>query len=204
MGEPADPVADHGEPIDREAIMNDQNRELQERIEALEQEVAELRQAAHLARPKVQTIRRRSTTICLGMPLWEIALGPDPEHGELRGHARAVFAIGDIATGVFALGGIARGVCCLGGISLGCFTIGGVSLSLLLAFGGVAIAPVALGGVAVGGLAMGGVAAGGAASGGAAIGFYAKGSAAVGKFIVSAMRQDPEAVQFFAKWLPWL
>lgn len=184
--------------------MNDQNRDMQERIESLEQEVKELRAKTGRPRAVPRGVRKRSESVYLGMPLWEIATGPDLEHGEKRGHARAIFAVGDIATGVFALGGIARGVFCIGGVTFGCFTLGGVSLSLILAFGGVAIAPIALGGAAIGGVAMGGAAVGGVAIANAGVGYYAKGAAAAGKFVISAMRQDLEAVRFFAQWFPWL
>ena len=44
-------------------------------------------------------IRRRSSSRIFGLPLWSIALGPDPERGESRGHARGIFALGDINGG---------------------------------------------------------------------------------------------------------
>lgn len=44
-----------------------------------------------------------------GWPLVSIAVGPDPEKGEIRGHARGVIAIGDAAAGYFAIGGAAFG-----------------------------------------------------------------------------------------------
>lgn len=192
------------DPLTREVlIVTDENRRLQERIEALEDEVAELRAKQH-PRHVQRGVRKRSEAVYFGMPLWEVASGPDPEHGELRGHARAIFAVGDIATGVFALGGIARGVFCLGGLTFGCFTIGGVAMSLILAFGGVAISSIAIGGVAIGGVALGGAAIGGVAIANAGVGYYAKGAAAAGKFVINAVRQDPEAVQFFTQWFPWL
>jgi hypothetical protein len=169
--------------------MNDQtDDELRQRIADLEQEVAALRSGAP---PR---IRKRSEAEFFCVPLLEIATGPDPERGEPRGHAKAIFAVGDIATGLFALGGIARGGICIGGVSVGLVTLGGVSMSLLFAMGGVAIAPLAFGGAAIGVVAVGG----------AAIGYYAKGGAAFGAHAISALRQDPEAVTFFAKWLPWL
>ena len=34
----------------------------------------------------------------------EVATGPDEERGESRGHATAIVAIGDVATGVLAMG----------------------------------------------------------------------------------------------------
>lgn len=135
---------------------------------------------SRVARPpaKPPTVRKRSKTRVFGLPLWEIASGPDLKHGESRGHARAVFAVGDVADGVFALGGVARGVFTIGGISLGVLSLGGVAISLLGAVGGVAIAPLAYGGAAVGGVAIGG----------AAVGIYAKGDTAVGRHVVETQK----------------
>ncbi len=141
-----------------------------------------------------QGIRRRSEVELFGLPLWSVALGPDWQRGERRGHARGFFAVGDLATGVFALGGMARGVVALGGLSLGLLTVGGGSFGLLFAFGGFA-----LGGIAVGGLAVGAVAVGGLA-----VGYYAAGGGAVGAHTLSAVTRDPEAVEFFRRFLPWV
>jgi hypothetical protein len=143
-----------------------------------------------VARPT--RIRKRSTIRVFGLPLWEIARGADPKHGEDRGHARAIIAVGDVADGIVAVGGIARGGVTIGGISLGILSLGGVSVSLLAAVGGVAIAPLAYGGAAVGAVAIGG----------AALGCYAKGDKADGLHVVSRVRKDPKAVAFFRKWLP--
>lgn len=187
--------------------MSTEINRLKERVEALEHENAELRgenqsgvpsheQHGRPARPrkppKPPTIRKRSDRIVMGLPLWEIASGPDHAHGEKRGHARAIFAVGDIADGVFALGGIARGVVAIGGVSMGVLTLGGVSLSLLAAMGGVAVSSLAFGGVAVGGVAIGG----------AAVGVYAKGDSAAGMHKICRRTRDPEAVRFFRKWVP--
>lgn len=101
-------------------------------------------------------IRKRSKRKFFGMPLWEIARGPDPAKGERVGHARAILAVGDVADGLIALGGISRGVIAIGGVSVGVFSLGGVSVGLVAALGGVALAPLALGGVAIGALALGG------------------------------------------------
>jgi hypothetical protein len=184
--------------------MSTEMQNLQERVDALERENARLREQdagpqtgaprrsrrGRHAPPVPKTIRKRSERTVMGMPLWEIASGPDPAHGEKRGHARAIFAVGDVADGVFALGGIARGVFCIGGVALGVVTLGGVSLSLLAAMGGVAISPLAFGGVAIGGASIGG----------AAVGVYAKGDSAAGKYIVSRQGVNPEAVRFFRRW----
>jgi hypothetical protein len=49
--------------------------------------------------------RKRSGTVLFGLPLYDIAVGANPEAGEARGHARGIVAIGDIATGWLAIGG---------------------------------------------------------------------------------------------------
>jgi hypothetical protein len=137
-------------------------------------------------------IRRRSDYEYLGMPLWSVALGPDFARGEMRGHAKGVIAIGDMATGVIALGGLARGLFAFGGLAAG-----------VVAFGGLAIGGLTLGGLAIGIIAFGGGALGWVAVGGAAAGYYAAGGAAFGTYVVSAMERSPEAIAFFAQW-DWL
>lgn len=134
----------------------------------------------------MRTIRRTSEREFLGLPWLSIALGPDPSRGEVRGHARGVIAIGDVATGVIALGGIARGVIALGGVAIG-----------VLALGGLAIGAIAFGGGAIGGIAIGGGALGIVAIGGGAVGHYAAGGAAYGTHAMSPLGTDPEAAEFF-------
>lgn len=159
-------------------------RDLQQRMDELEREVARLRGGRYGGR------RWRSQLEFAGLPLVAVAIGPDPEQGEWRGHARGVFAFGDLATGVFAFGGLARGVFAFGGVSLGLVSVGGLAIGLLLA----------LGGGAVGSLAVGGASAGGVAIGGAAVGRYACGGGAFGPAVVSATRTDPEALEFFRRY----
>jgi hypothetical protein len=159
-------------------------RELQQRISELEQEVARLKGRTY------RGVRKRAGFELFGLPAYDIALGADPEKGEMRGHARGFIAIGDMATGVFAVGGLARGVVALGGVALGGITFGGVSVGLALAIGGLAIGSLAFGGGAVGGVAFGGGAAG----------YYAAGGGAAGKYVISAERCDPEAVEFFQRY----
>jgi hypothetical protein len=139
-------------------------------------------------------IRRRSATTILGLPLWDIASGPDLETGELRGHACGIIAVGDVATGLIAVGGFARGIIALGGMAIGLVAFGGGAIGVFLAIGGAAIGSVALGGGAIGGIA----------AGGAAIGYYAVGGAALGAHVISADRQDPAAVAFFQDNFRWL
>lgn len=104
-------------------------------------------------------IRKRSSIMMMGLPLYDIALGPDIDKGEIRGHAKGILAIGDIATGGVAIGGFARGIIAAGG-----FAMGGI------AFGGAALGGIAIGGAALGVIAIGGAAAGYYATGGAAYG----------------------------------
>jgi hypothetical protein len=155
--------------------------DLEKRVRELEEEVRVLRGR----RPG--RVRYRSAVGIGDIPLVAIALGPDPERGERRGHARGIVAIGDIATGVVAVGGLATGGIAIGGLSLGLASLGGLALGVLLAVGGAAV-----GGVAVGGAAVGRVAVGGGA-----VGEYACGGGAFGTHVVSAMRRDPEAEAFF-------
>jgi hypothetical protein len=168
--------------------MNNDSQELRAKLDVLKQEVATLR------RLQPRGLRKRSNRLFFGLPLYDIAMGPDPEAGEMRGHACGIVAIGDIATGVIALGGIARGGIAVGGLALGLLSLGGCSVGVLLAIGGLALSI----GCAIGGLAIGLV-----AIGGGAIGYYAIGGEAVGKYVISATTKSPEAVAFFTRWIPW-
>ena len=161
--------------------------ELRQRVEQLEQEVARLRGGGVAS---FRGVRYRSSAAIGDLPLLAVSIGPDAERGEMRGRARGVFAIGDIATGVVALGGLARGLVAIGGLAVGALSFGGLSLGVLAAVGGVAI----------GSLAVGGAAAGGVAMGGGAIGQYACGGAAAGAHTVSALGRDPEAERFFQEY----
>src|SRR5260370_38058334 len=124
----------------------------------------------------VKGIRRQSSRKFCGLPLWAVAIGPDSERGEMRGHARGIFAFGDMATGWFAFGGLARGFIAFGGLAIGLFAFGGAAIGVLVAVGGVAIGGIALGGSAIGGVAIGG----------GAFGYYALGGGAIGVHTVSA------------------
>lgn len=139
-------------------------------------------------------VRRQSSRILFGLPLWAVAFGPDWERGEMRGHARGIFAFGDLATGWMACGGLARGIFAIGGLAIGLFAIGGGAIGILLAVGGGAIGGIALGGGAIGLIAVGG----------GAYGYFAFGGGAEGVHAVSALRRDPEAVAFFQQYFPWL
>jgi hypothetical protein len=134
----------------------------------------------------VRSIRRVSEREFLGLPWLAIALGPDADRGERRGHARGIVAIGDVATGLIAIGGMARGLVAFGGLAIGA-----------VSFGGLAIGALAFGGGAVGGFAVGGAAIGIVAIGGFAIGHFAAGGAAFGTYPLSPLERSPEAIEFF-------
>jgi hypothetical protein len=176
--------------------MSDVER-LRHRVAALEQQVERMEQS-----PVRRGIRNRSYLLIGGFPLYDIAFGPDPELQEVRGHARGIIAIGDIATGILALGGVARGVIALGGIAIGAVSFGGCALGLLVALGGLAVGSLAVGGLALGLIALGGGAIGIVAVGGGAVGYYVCGGATYGQYVADAMHRDPEAVRFFSRWIP--
>jgi len=156
--------------------------------------VAEVKRLQTFNRGNYKGIRKQSKTMLWGLPLVSIAMGPNFEKGEMRGHAKGIIAIGDFATGVIAIGGIARGVVAFGGLALGLFSFGGCALSLLFAFGGLAVGAVAFGGCALGLVAIGGN----------AIGYYAVGGKAFGAHVIDSAKQSPEAVQFFERFVPGL
>jgi hypothetical protein len=170
---------------------------LEKKALALEQELAALKRVKGR-----RGVRKRSEMYIGEMPLWEIAVGPDPENNEVRGHARGFIAIGDIATGVIAVGGVARGFIAVGGVAIGGICLGGCALGLLTGVGGLATGCLALGGLGIGGLAFGGGAVGAIAVGGGAIGYYAFGGGAFGQYVISAVQRDPEAVRFFSQFIP--
>src|SRR3954464_15285384 len=112
--------------------------------------------------------RYRSKATLFGWPVIDVALGP--KDGEMRGHAKGIIAIGDIATGGIAIGGLARGVVAVGGLALGLFSMGGLAVGLVSATGGLAVGGLPADGGAVGIFASGGGAAGAFAQGGGALG----------------------------------
>ena len=155
-------------------------------------EVKRLRQRYMV--PALKGVRKQSEASLWGLPLVSIALGPDPEKGELRGCAKGIIAVGDVATGVFAVGGVALGGVTIGGCSIGLIAIGGCALSILLAVGGFALGAVAIGGGAVGVVAIGG----------GAIGYYTCGGGTLGVHVLDGVKQSPEAIRFFEQFIPGL
>jgi hypothetical protein len=186
-------------------MANQEIEDLKARVAALERELAAAKagkldpKLAQLAGAAQNWLTRRSVRIRSDIfigpwPLYEIAKGPDLATGEIWGHARAIFAYGDIATGFLAIGGVARGIIAVGGLAVGLFSFGGLAVGLGLAFGGLACGFVAIGGVGIGAIAAGGL----------AVGYFAVGGGAIGMHVIEPMNRDPAAIQFFAKWIPGL
>jgi hypothetical protein len=163
--------------------------DLEKRIAELEGQVNALKRGGGAVGYAARSVRRRSASTFAGLPLLDIAVGPDPERGEIRGHAKGIIAIGDIATGVLALGGVVRGIVAIGGLAFGVVSLGGLSVGLG-----------AIGGLAIGGVALGGGAVGGAAIGGGAIGHYACGGGVSGEHVIGPLERDPVAVEFFERY----
>ena len=113
-----------------------------------------------------------------GIPLIHVASGFNPQTGAKR-VAKGIIAIGDIAIGLFALGGLSIGGIAIGGAAFGICALGGLAVAAFLAVGGGAIGYIALGG--------------------GALGYYAFGGGAFGAHTVSALSQDPEAVEFLKR-----
>ena len=170
--------------------MPEKVRELENRVSELEKELAFHRGV--VAGRGASGIRRRSHIYVYGIPLYDIAFGPSLATGEPRGHAKGIFALGDIATGVLAVGGVARGIIAIGGVAIGIFSLGGMAIGLAMAVGGAVLGSVVFGGLACGLVAIGGC----------AVGYYALGGVALGVHTVASWAQDPQAIQFFNDWLP--
>jgi len=128
------------------------------------------------------TYEYRSETELFGLPLVHIVCGPgfNPATGRPR-VAKGIIAIGNIAVGGIALGGLSIGVVSLGGLALGVAAFGGLAIGLLLAMGGMAIGYVAIGG--------------------GALGYYAFGGGAWGAHALGGNARDPNAVDFFSRYL---
>lgn len=128
------------------------------------------------------TYEYRSERELFGLPLVHIVCGPgcNPLTGRPR-VAKGIIAIGNIAVGGVAIGGLSLGIVSLGGLALGVAALGGLALGLLLALGGMAIGYVAIGG--------------------GALGYYALGGGAWGAHPLGGNVQDPEAIEFFKRFL---
>jgi len=109
---------------------------------------------------------------------------------DVMGHASGYKGLG---LGLVAYGGVGVGVVACGGGAIG-----------VIACGGGAVGLVAVGGGALGVVAIGAGALGVVALGAGAAGYYALGQQAVGKYILCMRRQDPEAIEFFTRFIPAL
>jgi len=124
----------------------------------------------------------KSGITILGLPLFHIAQGINPETGRPR-----------VAKGIIAVGNVAIGVIAFGGIALGGFTFGGMSIGLV-ALGGLAMGAIAVGGAAIGiTFALGGVALSAK---------YAIGGLAIAPHAIGSTGADPEALKLLEKWFP--
>jgi hypothetical protein len=108
-------------------------------------------------------------------------------------------ALGVAQVGLLGFGPQAFGVISFGG--LGVLSFGGIGL---VSFGGAALGVVALGGAACGLIAVGGAACGYVAVGGGAVGVYVLAGGGKGRHVFDRRRQDPEAIEFFCKYVPRL
>lgn len=124
----------------------------------------------------------RSQKQFLGLPLVHIVLGfgINPITGRIR-IAKGIIAIGNIAIGGVAIGGLSLGAISIGGLAVGLASLGGMAIGLLIGLGGMAIGFIAIGGCAVG--------------------YYALGGGAFGAHPLGGNQQDPEAIEFFKKFL---
>jgi hypothetical protein len=125
--------------------------------------------------------RWRTKAELFGLPFIHVAIGGDATTGSMRGVAKGIIALGDIAVGVLAVGGAAFGGITIGGFSVGLVSLGGAALGILLGVGGFATGYIAIGGLA--------------------IGYYATGGLAIGAHVISGASQDPEAIEFFRRFL---
>lgn len=147
--------------------------------------------------------RYRSGARVFGLPVIDIAFGPDARTGERVGRPRGLIALGDFPRGGIAVGAIPVGIVAVGGMPVGVVSLGGMSAGLLAAAGGMAFSlGMSMGGVAVGALSAASLAAGYAARGAVAVGVYAQGPMAKGAHVVSRAIVDPIAQQQFAD-LAW-
>lgn len=140
--------------------------------------------------PRQRTV---SETTLLGLPL---------VHAR-DGVAVGIFAQGGLAIGIVAMGGLAVGVLAFGGAAVGILAFGGGAIGVV-SIGGGSLGLFAIGGGACGLIAIGGGAVGRVAIGGGAAGIYVLAGSGRGRHVLDMQRQDPEAVEFFCRYLPRL
>jgi hypothetical protein len=124
----------------------------------------------------------RSKKELFGLPLVHIVSGTGFKRvSGMPRVAKGIIAIGPVAIGGLAIGGLSIGAISFGGLALGMVAFGGLALGLLLALGGLAIGLIAIGG--------------------GAIGYYSMGGGAWGVHPLGSNAQDPQAVEFFKRYL---
>ncbi len=143
--------------------------------------------------------RWRSRAKLFGWPVIDIAMGP--HGGQMRGVARGVIAIGDIAIGGVAFGGMSVGLVALGGVSFGACAMGGVAFGVLSAMGGLAVGSVAVGGLAIGAVAAGGQAIGAYAVGGNAMGAHTWSARSYTEFFKRYVQNGGTIQAWVAMWM---
>ncbi len=167
--------------------MHDELQELRDRVEHLERELELVRATvARCVRKRVRNHVPGDAALrhCFGTRSGRRGTARACTGRDRRGRHRDRSAgLRWPGAGLIAIGG-----CAIGGI---CF--GGCAFGVLLGVGGLATGALALGGLAIGWVAGGGM----------AVGHYACGGGAIGEHLFSAERQDPEAVEFFRRWVPW-
>jgi hypothetical protein len=132
-----------------------------------------------------------SNTTWHGLPFIHYTSGISPETGR---HV--------IAKGVIAVGRMACGIIAIGQASIGIIAIGQLAIGLLFGLGQLTSGVAALGQAAIGFyFGLGQLATGYIAIGQLALGKYVLAQFGFGEYVLSMMRQDPQAIEFF-KTLP--
>jgi hypothetical protein len=135
----------------------------------------------------------KSNATLLGMPLIHYTYGRSPETGR-RVCAKGVIAVGRLACGIVAIGHA----------SFGLIAIGQLAIGLILGLGQLSTGLAAVGQAAIGiAFGLGQLATGYIAIGQFAIGKYVLAQLGLGEYVLSAARQDQQAIEFF-KTLPVL
>jgi len=135
----------------------------------------------------------KTNATLLGLPVIHYTYGRCPETGR-RICAKGIIAVGRIACGVIAIGHA----------SMGLIAIGQLAIGLIFGLGQLTTGIGAVGQAAFGiAFGLGQLATGFVAIGQFAIGKYVLAQVGVGEYVLSAARQDPQAMEFF-KALPVL
>ena len=131
----------------------------------------------------------KSDAAWLGLPLVHYTYGRSPETGR-RVCAKGVIAIGRLACGIIAIGHA----------SIGIIAIGQLAIGLLLGLGQLSTGIAAVAQAAIGVyFGLGQFATGYIAIGQFALGKYVLAQFGAGTHILSVMRKDPQAIEFFKR-----